>query len=313
MRYFTTLLAASLLLASAFTTDANSATAPGGRIKVSATILPLADMVRQVGGNRVQVVTLLPPGVAPFRYHPTPAQIRQIRGTALQVRVGNGFDSWGAGLPGNAAAPPLTLVVLDLIGPAQHDRGNVPQTERESGDDTGDPWAWLDPLVVRDRILPAVRTALTRLHPGDARYFKVNERRYFEELTRLDQSMRSVFQRLPGKGFLATHDVWGGVARRYGVQQAASIESRTGSAPTQQRLDRLAEDAQKSGIVAVFGDPWSKVSPARQLAGQIQGFFLLLDPLGGEQLPGRQSYLALMNYNMVLIMNGIKQAEDAAD
>ena len=293
---------ASMLVVT-FCSAAVFAAAPPERIKVTATIFPLADIVRQVGGTRVHVVTLLPPGVRPFSYQPTLIQIRQTVGTSLYVRVGSDFDAWGDNLFSNAAEKPQTLTVTDFVDLLPPDRPSVLLDKGIPPGQVGkgNPWVWLDPVLVRDRILPAVTAALTRLRPGDARYFKVNERKYFEELTKLDEGMWTVLMRLPGKGFVSTHPLWGYLAKRYGLRQAAVIEPSASGAPVQRNQDTLVETARKLGIVAVFGDPWSTVSAAREFANRIHGRFVMLDPLGGAQLPGRYSYSALMKYNLALI------------
>ena len=307
MRCFSSQCAASILFVLTVFSTAVSASAPPERLKVTATIFPLADIVRQVGGNRVHVVTLLRPGILPFSYQLGQIQIRQAIGTALYVRVGNGLDAWGDNLFSNAIAQPLTITITNLVDPLQRDNSAVLDDKKAFGQ-TGkvEPWVWLDPLFVRDRILPVISASLIRLRPGDARYFKVNERKYFEELTKLDQAMRSVLQQLPGRGFVATHAIWGSLATRYGLHQIARIEPSFADAPSELNQDSLAEAAQKLDIIAVFGDPWSKVSPSRMLAERLHGRFILLDPLGGEQLPGRHSYIALMYYNLSLIKNGMK-------
>jgi zinc transport system substrate-binding protein len=299
--------ALALLAVLTFAAAAPATGAPE-RLKVTATIFPLADLVRQIGGNRVQVVTLLLPGVAPASFRPAPAQVRQSTGSALYLRVGGGLDPWGDDLFSGAALPPLTVSAADLVERLPAEPGAALREGPGGGlSEVADPWVWLDPIAVRDRLLPAITAALTRLRPGDGRYFKVNERKFFESLTKLDQAMGPVFRQLPGKGFLATHAVWGHLARRYGLRQLGVGDvSLAGASVPPLELDRLAEIARESGMVAVFGDPWSKVAPARQLAQRIHGRFLLLDPLGGEGLPGRHSYLALMNYNLALVRNGMK-------
>ena len=304
MRHFISQCAASILLVLIVFTASVFAGAPPDRLKVTATVFPLADIVRQIGGNRVHVVTLFRPGAEPLSYQPTLIQIRQTVGTGLYVCVGNGFDTWGDNLFSNAVEKPLTITVTDVVDPLQQDNPVV-LDGKKALDQTvkGNSWVWLDPIVVRDRILPAVTAALMRLRPGDARYFKVNERKYFEALTKLDQTMWTVLQHLPGKGFVATHDIWRGLAQRYGLRQIANSETSFVDTPMQQNYDNLVEVARRLNITAVFGDPWTKVFPARMLAERLHGRFILLDPLGGEQLPGRHNYIALMNYNLALVRN----------
>src|SRR6266498_2183931 len=75
-------------------------------IKVVATIFPLADIVRQIGGNRVKVTALLTAGMSEHTFEPTTAQIRQVAAAVLYVRVGAGMDTWGDKLLAAARRPP---------------------------------------------------------------------------------------------------------------------------------------------------------------------------------------------------------------
>jgi zinc transport system substrate-binding protein len=130
-------------------------------VRVVATIFPLADMVRQVGKDAVEVVTLLPPGASPHTFEPTPAQIRELAHAAVFVQVGAGLDAWAAKL---LAANPGTIRVvtiadgLTLIGNAEaHGSDGDPHRGEPHG---GDPHVWLDPILVRDHAVPAITAAL---------------------------------------------------------------------------------------------------------------------------------------------------------
>lgn len=305
MRCFTHVRAATVMLASILFATIAHADPPPERVKVTATIFPLADIVRQVGRNRVQVTALLPPGANPFTYRPTQLQKQQAAGSAIYIRVGSGLDPWGDGLFTGTGAKPLVITATD--------GGNLLLREESAADrrplgakGSVDPWVWLDPVFVRDRILPAVTAALVRLSPTDARFFKVNERKYFEELTKLDVTMRSVLRQLPGRGFVATHPVWGYLAKRYDLREAAVLNPSFDAAPSPQSLDSLAGNMLRLGISTVFGDPWCSAAAGRNFAARLHGSFVLLDPLGGELITGRHNYLALMHYNLALIKSGVK-------
>src|SRR5512140_3951769 len=109
-------------------------------VRVVATIFPIADLVRQIGGDAVDVITLLPPGASPHTFEPTPAQMREVAGARLFVRVGAGLDTWTEKLLA-ARSPGLTVLTLTDGVPL------LSLTDAHS-DGTpaggGDPHIWLD-------------------------------------------------------------------------------------------------------------------------------------------------------------------------
>lgn len=99
-RYFlVALLALALLVAGCNTKPSSPAAGTGAKIKVAATIMPLADMVSQIGGNRVQVITLLPPGSSPHTFEITAPQMKDLAGATLLVQVGGVLMSGRESLP----------------------------------------------------------------------------------------------------------------------------------------------------------------------------------------------------------------------
>src|SRR5512139_561685 len=113
-------------------------------VRVVATIFPLADVVRQVGGDEVEVVTLLPPGASPHTFEPTPEQARQVATARVFVDVGAGLDGWAARL--RAARTEPLIVVTATAG----------VTLLDGDHHGGDPHVWLDPVLVRDHVVGAI-------------------------------------------------------------------------------------------------------------------------------------------------------------
>ena len=279
-------------------------------IKVAASIFPLADIVRQVGKERVSVVTLLPAGASEHAYEPTASQMRQAADAALYVRVGAGMDVWVDRLMAAARHKPLVitatggipllqsssqdLLLKDGKGEHEHDHGN--------GDD---PHVWLDPTIVRDHILPAVTEALARLSPADARVFKVNSRRYALELTRLDMDYTNTLSKLPKRNFIAMHSAWGYLARKYQLKQVAAVETFPGKEPSAKYIAALIKKARELGVTTIFAEPQLSNKAARVIAAELGGKVLVLDPLGSAQTPGRNSYLALMRHNLSILAGGL--------
>jgi zinc transport system substrate-binding protein len=278
------------------------------QIKVVATIFPLADMVRQIGGNKVKVMTLITSGMSEHTFEPTTAQIRQVAEAALYVRVGAGMDVWGDKLLAAAKRPPVMVTAtrgITLLSVAEQDL--VPEGKGAEHHHKGDdPHVWLDPILVRDYIVPQITAALISLSPGDAGFFKANGLRFVTDLTSLDKEARGRIKSLSRHDFIALHGAWHYLGKRYGLRQMASVEPFPGKEPSAKYIAALVTMARKSGVVTIFAEPQLSARTANVLASELKGQVLLLDPLGGEVIPYRNSYLALMRYNLSVIYRGMK-------
>lgn len=293
----------------------------GDGIVVVTTIHPLADIIREVGGERVTVLCLLPAGASPHTYEPTVEQARLIAGADLFVLVGAGLDDWAAGLSRAAGAG---LKVLELAGDIllldhhgedchseeHHDEGCHEHDAEQcagghedhggcSGHDHGslDPHFWLDPLLVRDEICPRVAAALSEIDPGNAAYYAARLETYREELTRLHEEIAAGFSNLQSRSFITFHAAWRYFAHRYGLEEVAVIARFPGQEPSAAWLVELVQLMRHRDIRAVFAEPQFSPALAESIAAESGAPVFIVDPLGGENLPGRETYLDLLRYN----------------
>lgn len=277
-------------------------------VKAAASIFPLADLVKQVGGDRVKVITLLPAGASEHAFEPTTAQMRQVADISLYVRVGAGLDVWADRLVAAARQKPLLITATDGIRLLPVDLqelvpGKGDHAHAHKGDD---PHVWLDPILMRDHILPAVVDGLAKASPGDAALFKTNGKRYAEKLTKLHEEMAATISSFKRKEFIAMHSAWGYMAKRYGLRQIAAVETFPGKEPSARYIMELVKKAKKEGVTTIFAEPQLSTKAARVIADEIDGKVLLLDPLGGEQTKERDSYLDLMRYNLRILAGGMR-------
>jgi ABC-type Zn uptake system ZnuABC Zn-binding protein ZnuA len=292
----------------AFLALSSAVFAANGPIKAVATIFPLTDIVRQIGGNRVNVTTILTSGMSEHIFEPTTAQMRQMADASLYVRVGAQMDTWGDKLLAAAKRPPIIVTAtsgVPLLRVAEEELAEEkePDVHHHGGDD---PHVWLDPIIVRDHIVPAVVNALSRINPGDAIYFRSNGRRFSAELTNLDQEMRNALKPIAKRDFIALHGAWHYLAKRYGLRQIAAVEPFPGKEPSAKYIAALVSLARKNGVTTIFAEPQLSAKAARVIADELKGKVLLLDPLGGETVPGRNSYTALIRYDLTVIARGMK-------
>jgi len=258
---------------------------------VVVTIFPVADLVATVGGDAIRVETLLPPRASVHTWAATPGQIRALNHAAGYVSVGGGLDGWldeaVANVPGLR-----TLRITDgihLARAAQASHGDRPGT--------GDPHVWLDPILVRDSILPRMTGFLVDLAPDHEAALRARERVLHDSLTVLDADIRRTLAGVKRRSFIATHDAWSYFAGRYGLRPLGSLFESPGHEPSARALAALVDAARAAGVGAVLSEPQLAGTAARALAGELDVDVVVVDPLGGPGIEGREGYLELMRFN----------------
>lgn len=256
-----------------------------GPVKVAVSIPPLADMVRQIGGERVTVAVLVPPGSSVHTYEPTPRQVQFV--SEAQVLILNGIDlEFWAPKVIDAADNPELLVVYTAEG--------IPilQAEHEA---SGNPHVWLDPVYAR-RQAERVREALIAVDPEHEATYGANAQRYTAQLAELDAEIRAEIGTWKQRRFVGMHAAWDYFAHRYGLEQVAVIEEFPGKEPSPEYLAQLVELIRRNDVPVVFAEPQLPPKVAETVAGEAQAKVIVLDPLGGNA--GAETYAELMRSNL---------------
>ena len=212
-----------------------------------ATITPLGFLVAELGGERVHVHVLVPPGASPHAFEPRPSDLAAVADAGLFVQAGAGIDDWVARL--GVAEGPKPLVLLDAFG------GTAP-----------DPHFWLDPIGVRDAVLPALEQALAAADPEGRAHYAERRRAFAHTLTALDAEIRKRLAGVPRRPLVPTHPAWGGFAARYGISLLEPVQHRGAEEPTPRSLAGLADTARSGGAVAVLVEPQLPAAAAEALA-----------------------------------------------
>jgi ABC-type Zn uptake system ZnuABC Zn-binding protein ZnuA len=260
---------------------------------VVVTVPPIADLVARIAGDALRVETLLPARASVHTWQATPAQVRSLSHAAGFVQVGGGLDAWldrvGGGFP--EVARFLVTEGIELSDAAHDHPGE------EATGTTGDPHVWLDPLLVRDVVVPRLTAWLTVLAPAAEVAILDRARALSDSLTTLDRDIRRTLADVPRRSFVATHDAWSYFARRYDLRSLGSIYEAPGHEPSAKALAALVDAARAAGVDAVLAEPQMADTAARALAGELSVAVIVVDPLGGPGVEGREGYLDLMRFD----------------
>lgn len=261
--------------------DAGSPAGDAAAPVVAATLPPIASLVELAGAGAVRVRTLLPPGAHPDSYEATP-RVAQLLATAdLVVRVGAAADAWLGPVDDTRE-----LVLTD---------GMALQGRRGPG--TGNPHVWLDPLLVRDVLLPKIVAALVEIAPDSAAAIRDRGAALADSLTALDAEIRTTLEGVAGRRFIAAHPAWVYFADRYGLEQVGAIHASPGTELGARELAGLVEATRGRDVRAIIAEPQLGRAGVDALADELQVAVEVADAVGGEGLRGRGDYFSLMRFN----------------
>lgn len=256
------------LLALACSGPPPEAPAADDRIPVAVSVPPQAYFVDRIGGDRVDVEVLIPPGTSPHTFEPAPRQLMALSRARLYVKVGHPAFPFEKKHLDARLERDAGLEVVDLAaGIADH--GET------------DPHVWLSPetAAVTAR---HIAQALARLDPAHADLFEANLATFLADVEALDQELRTAFAGLAHRSFVVQHPAWGHFAARYGLEQIA-VES-DGKEPGPAALVALIERTRKEGVRVVFVQQGIADRGARTLAREIGAEVVAVDPLAFDWL-----------------------------
>jgi zinc transport system substrate-binding protein len=280
-----------LLLAFAAGTPASG----GEPLRVFVGVPPLQTFAEAVGGDRVEVRSLVQVGQSPHAFEPTPGQVAALGSADLYVGVGIPFEA--AQLPRIRAANPrlrvldardgLPLRVIEAHDPSDgeegHDHGHPQAGERPykypTDENELDPHVWTSPSLAK-RIAQSVRDALSDLDPVNAGDYEANYRSFAARLDALDREIRALLDPIAHRRFMVYHPAWGYFADTYGLIQVP-IE-KGGKEPGPRSLTEIVSRALREGTKVIFVQPQSSRKLADQVAAAIGGRVVVIDPLSSD-------------------------------
>ncbi|MBC8463935.1 MAG: zinc ABC transporter substrate-binding protein [Deltaproteobacteria bacterium] len=250
------------------------------RMPVFVSIAPQKYFVEKIGGDLVDIHTMVSPGASPATYEPKPRQMAALTKAKVYFAIGVPFENrW---LPKIAAASPLMEVIHTDHGivkiPMQpfHHRDSEKQHPKSSTPKRLDPHIWLSPKRVKIQAQHILNTFI-RIDSLHRSIYITQYHQFIRELEDLDAEIQQKLAGEKGRQFMIFHPSWGYFAHEYGLEQiAVEIE---GKDPKSAQLKALIQQAKSKGIKVIFMQRQFSAKSARMVARAIGGRVVFLDPL----------------------------------
>ncbi|HEY3795613.1 MAG TPA: zinc ABC transporter substrate-binding protein [Bradyrhizobium sp.] len=265
------------------------------RLKVVASFSILGDFVRNVGGDRVEVTTLVGPNGDVHVYTPAPADAKKVTEAKLVVINGLGLEGWLPRLVQSSGSKAVIVTATDGIVPLK------------SGS-AADPHAWQSAVNAKTYVAN-IRDALVAADPADAAAFRANADDYLTKLDRLDHDVREAVTRIPPprRKVISTHGAFSYFGAAYGVEFIAPLGVSTDSEPSARAIADIITQIRAAKIPVVFVENISDPRLIRRISAETGagiGGTLYSDSLTNEK-GDAPTYIDMVRHNIKALTHAL--------
>ncbi|MBS3885836.1 MAG: zinc ABC transporter substrate-binding protein [Dethiobacter sp.] len=302
-----------LCLGVLFMTGCGEQTPTGGaaieKKVVYTTFFPLYDFTKKIGGEKIEVVNMVPAGIEPHDWEPSPQLLGSLSEAEMLVSNGLGMEPWldkvSGSLPASVVVVNASAGIEPLKGAKDHGHDQEKEkddhaAEEEKHDEMPDPHVWLDPLLALQQARN-IATALSSLDPDNATYYFNNLAAFQAEAEALDQAFREGLSGLARREIIVTHLAFAYLSRRYELEQVSISGLSPHIEPSPAQMKEIVAFGRKYDVRYVFDAPLSTSRLATVLAEEIGAQILVLNPLEGlteQEISAGDDYFSVMRRNL---------------
>lgn len=260
------------------------------RLVVAAAFYPIEAVVRAVGGDAIEIVTVVPPGEEAHEYEPTPKQVDRLAGADVVFFIGDSFQ-------------PNVERALAAVG-------DVPSVDLLDGLDLidGDPHVWLSISNMR-LLTERVRSELASLSPALTDRLSANAAELDATLALLQDEYATGLRTCATTFLVTGHRAFAYLAREHGLTQVAIAGISPGDEPSAKDLDAIAATVETHGVRTIFFEENLPSDLARTVAAETGAATAALnnvETLSDEQLAAGDEYVSIMRANLAALRTGLE-------
>ncbi|MEK4365628.1 metal ABC transporter substrate-binding protein [Paenibacillus sp. FSL M8-0212] len=301
------------------------------KLNVQVSFYPMYEFSKNVAGDLADVHTLVPAGMEPHDWEPTPQDIASIEKADVLVYNGAGMESWIDQVTGSLSNASLIQVEaskgINLLEGGEHDHHHEDSeatehdhdhsdeataeehdhdhyTESEAGHDHEhgglDPHVWLSPaLAVKE--VRNIEAGLAQAAPEHAEQFKQNADAYIAQLESLDQDFKAAVTESKRKDFITQHAAFGYLAKEYGLQQVPIAGLSPEQEPSAAQMASVIDFAKEHQVKTIFFETLVSSKVSETIASEVGAKTAVLNPIEGlteEEIAAGMDYISVMRQNL---------------
>ncbi len=268
------------------------------KIKVYASFYPVYFAAEQIGGNRIELYSIIPNGSEPHDYEPSMREIADVESGDIFIYNGVGMEPWAEKLSSNLEKKGIKTLNLsqyvDLIKVEEDDDHD----DHHHG--LYDPHIWLDPINM-DKMAHEIMLEFANLDEANENFYKKNYEDFSKRLKDLDLAYSSELEKKNKDTILVSHQAFGYLTRRYGLKQVSVTGITPHEEPSPRTLAKLLDTIKKDDFEFIFLETLASPKVVELLAKEGNLKILELNPIAGltkEQQEKNEDYFSLMEQNL---------------
>jgi zinc transport system substrate-binding protein len=315
------------------------------KVLVVTTLFPQYDFVKNIGGERVELTLLLPPGAEPHSYEPTPRDILNIQRADVFIYTGEQMEPWAhrvlAGVKKDSLVVVDTSTGIELMEGHDHDHADDHDHDHDHDDDHDDdhdhdhdddhdhdhdddhddkpsldqhnhdkdPHIWLDPVLAQ-KMVENIVVGLVAADPEYQEYYEQKGEAYKEELKKLHEKYEETFKNTTSKTIIyGGHFAFGYMAKRYGLEHISPYKGFAPDAePTPRRIAELIQTIEDSNAKVIYYEELIDPRVARVISQETGAEMILLHGghnISKQELEAGRTYVDIMEENLKKLKLGL--------
>lgn len=270
------------------------------KLKVAASFYPMYEFARQIAGDLADVTLMVPGGVEPHDWEPTPKDMALL--SKADVFVYNGIVEGWAGQAISSAGSGQRVDVEASAGLVLEAGGGEEAPDR--AEHAGmDPHVWLSPVLAQ-REVERIRDGLSKADPGHSGDYEANAEAYMDKLQQLDADFRAALGQAKRKTFVTQHAAFGYLAREYGLTQLPISGLSPDQEPTPAQMASVVKEIKLLGISTIFFEELVDPKIAETIASETGAKTDVLNPIEGLTKDDKErglDYIGMMKQNLSAI------------
>lgn len=272
------------------------------KIQVVATLFPQYDFARQIGGDKVEVTLLLPPGTESHHYEPSPSDMVAIAESQLFIYTGDMMEGWAGDI---ASSVGDSVTILDVSKGIK-----LSASDHDGHDHALDPHIWLN-FDNAIKMCENITEELVKISPEDEEYFRANAESYIQELTALDEEYKALFATAPSKDFVfGGRFALGYLVDKYSIPHKSAYASCSANdEPSPQVIAKLSDYVRENDIKVVYCEEFSDPKVAREIAKANNAEVLVLHSAHNTSKEEREknvTFISIMEQNLENLRKGLE-------
>ncbi len=261
------------------------------KLQVTASFYPVYYFSSEIGGDKADVKNITPAGAEPHDYEPTAKDVARLETGKLLI-VNGGVETWEDKIKENLKDKNVKIVKAG--------EGLLNKELTEDGKKVQDPHVWLDPVLAKQE-LEKIRHGFADVDPVNVSSYDANAKSLGERLDKLDQEYKTGLENCQQRDFVTSHEAFGYLAARYGLNQVAISGLSPDEEPSPARLAEVTKFVRESNVKYIFFETLVSPKLSETIAKEVGAQTLVLDPIEGisdDDIKQGKNYFTVMEDNL---------------